>query len=326
MADISADIKTGEFKNVYLIYGEERYLRENYAGKLLKALVAPGDNLNFSKFEGDTSDINEILSLAQTLPFMADRRVVFVKDSGLFHKACDELFDYLEAPAEDTVLIFDEENVDKRSRNYKAVSKLKGDVNAAPMTGDALKRWVAACFSKKYGKKIRESTVELLMSRAGTDMSVLSSEIAKLSGYVGQREIIEDADVVTMTNRNPSGSVFEMIEAMTLKKQKEAVSIYYEMLEAKESPYGILSLIERQFRIIYIVKELTEKKASKQEIASAAGIKDYFVPKYQRQAAKYSRTKIRQVLDECAGADADSKSGRIADTLAVELLIIRFSS
>ncbi|MBQ7463708.1 MAG: DNA polymerase III subunit delta [Lachnospiraceae bacterium] len=325
MADITADIKSGEYKSVYLIYGEERYLRENYAEKLLKALVSPGDNLNFSRFEGDGADIGEILSLAGTLPFMAEKRVVFVRDSGFFHKACDELFDYLENPSEDTVLIFDEEKTDKRSRNFKAVTKLKGDVQAVPMTGEKLKKWVAAYFSKKFDKKIRETTVELLLSRVGTDMSVLSSEISKIAGFAGDREIIEDFDVTAMTKRSPSGSVFEMIEAMTLKKQKEAVSIYYEMLEAKENPYGILSLIERNFRIIYIVKELTEKKESKQRIAEAAGIRDFLVPKYQRQAAKYSRTKIRQILDECAGSDADSKSGKIKDTLAVELLIIKFS-
>lgn len=325
MADISADIKSGEYKSVYLIYGEEGYLRENYAEKLLKALVSPGDNLNFSRFDGDSADIREILSLARTLPFMAEKRVVFVRDSGFFHKACDELYDYLESPSGDTVLIFNEEKTDKRSRNFKAVAKLKGDVQAVPMTGEKLKKWVAAYFSKKFDKKIRETTVELLLSRVGTDMSVLSSEISKIAGFAGSREVIEDADVTAMTKQNPSGSVFEMIEAMTLKKQKEAVSIYYEMLEAKENPYGILSLIERNFRIIYIVKELTEKKETKQSIAEAAGIRDFLVPKYQRQAQKYSRTKLRQILDECAASDADSKSGRIKDTLAVELLIIKFS-
>ncbi len=325
MADVSADIKSGQYKNVYLIHGDERYLRENYSKKLLKALVAPGDNLNFTSFEGDGADVNEIVLLARTLPFMAEKRVVFVKDSGFFHKACDELDDYLSAPSEDTVLIFDETKVDRRSRNYKAVTKMKGDVNAVPLSDNALKQWVAALFSKKYEKKIRESTVELLISRVGSDMSVLSSEIGKLAGYAGDREIIIDDDVMTMTKRNPSGSVFAMIESMAMKKQSEAVSIYYEMLEAKENPYGILSLIERQFRILYIVKELTEKKASREEIAKAAGINDYFVPKYQRQASKYSKMKIRQILDECVGSDADSKSGKITDTLAVELLIIKFS-
>ncbi|MBR5376599.1 MAG: DNA polymerase III subunit delta [Lachnospiraceae bacterium] len=326
MADVSTDIKSGQYKSVYLIHGDERYLRENYSKKLLKALVAPGDNLNFASFEGDGTDINEVISLAQTLPFMAEKRVVFVKDSGFFHKSCEELDAYLSAPSEDTVLIFDEEKVDKRSRNYKAVTKLKGDVNAVPLKDKDLKQWVAALFLRKYEKKVRESTIELLISRVGTDMSVLSSEIGKIAGYSGDREVITDEDVTTMTKRNPSGSVFEMIEAMTLKKQSSAVSVYYEMLEAKENPYGILSLIERQFRIIYIVKEMTEKKASREETAMAAGIRDFLVQKYQKQAAKYSKTKIRQIINECVAADADSKSGKISDTLAVELLIIKFSS
>ncbi|MCR5650962.1 MAG: DNA polymerase III subunit delta [Lachnospiraceae bacterium] len=326
MADVSADIKNGQYKSVYLIHGDERYLRENYTRKLLNALVAPGDNLNFASFEGGSTDINEVISLAGTLPFMAEKRVICVRDSGFFHKNCDELDEYLSAPSEDTVLIFDESKVDKRGRNYKAVLKLKGDVDAVPLDGKSLKTWVAALLQKKYQKKVRESTVELLISRVGTDMSVLSSEIGKLAGYADERDTVEDDDVITMTKRNPSGNVFKMIEAMTLKKQSEAVSIYYEMLEAKESAYAILSLIERHFRIIYIIKELSEKKASKQEMAQAAQIRDYLVSGYQKQASRYSRSRIRQVLDECVSTEADSKSGKIDETLAVELLIIKYSS
>jgi len=324
MANINDDIKTGKYKNVYLLFGQERYLRENYRNKLIKALVSPGDNLNFSSFEGPETDINEVISLAMTMPFMSEKRVIIVKDSGSFSNACEDLTEYLSSPSEDTVLIFDEGDVDKRGKNYKKVDKLGGTVEAAAMKTDGLKKWIAG-FLARSDKKIRESTIELLIDRVGTDMSILSSELNKLIGYCSDREIIEDEDVRVMTVRNPAGNIFKMIEAIAFKRRDEAISIYYEMLEMKEEPSHILALIERQFRIMYTIKEMNEKKISNKEIAETVGVPEFTVPKYLRQAAKYSKSKLKEILDECVRSDADSKMGKMDGKLAVELLIIRYT-
>ncbi len=324
MADINSDIKSGAFKPVYLICGEEGYLRENYRKKLLKALVKPGDSLNFSSFDTKQTEIGEIISLAETLPFMAPKRVIFIKDSGFFKNTCEELTEYLLSPSEDTVLIFDEENIDKRSKNYRAVKNADGVVSAERMTEAQLKQWIAAYFSKN-GKKIRESTVELLISRVGTEMSTLSSEIGKLIGYAADRETIEDKDIDAICIRIPSDTVFAMIEAMASKKQREAVGVYYEMLASKQNPYGILSLIERHFRILLVVKDMTEKKYSQDEIGKAAGVPPYTVKTYRNQASRYSKHTIKEILEECVQADYGSKTGLLSDKLAVELLIIKYS-
>ncbi len=324
MANITEDIKTGNFKPVYLIYGDEGYLREFNRKKLLKALVKEGDSLNFASFSGKDADINEIISLAQTLPFMAEKRVVLVKDSLFFKNACEELTEYLADPGSDTVLIFDEENVDKRGKNYKAVEKLGGTFEAAEMKEADLKNWISVYFAR-HGKKIREATAELLISRAGKDMEQLSSEINKLIDYAGDREIIENEDIDAICTRIPADVIFQMIDAMAYKRQREAVGLYYELLSAKQKPVGILSLIERQFRILLIVKEMSDKKYSQEEIAQAAKVRPFTIRNYRNQAAKYSRQTMKMILNECAQAEADAKSGKIDELLAVELLVIRYS-
>ncbi len=324
MANLNEDIRTGNFKPVYLIYGDEGYLRENYRKKLIKALVKEGDNLNFSSFTGKDTDINEVISLSQTLPFMAPKRVVCVKNSYFFKNACDELSEYLADVSTDTVLIFDEEAVDKRSKNYKGAAKYDGILEAKEMTEAELKKWIAAYFSKN-GKKIRESTAELLISRAGTHMGQLSAEINKVIGYVGDREVVEDSDITEICIRTPSDSVFAMIDAMASKKQREAVGMYYEMLETKQNPFGILSLIERHFRILIIVKDMTEKKFTSDETAKAASIPPFTVRNYRNQASRYSRHTMKEILDACVQAENDVKSGKISDSLAVELIIIKYS-
>ena len=75
MKTIDEDIKTGQFKAAYLLYGDEDYLKKQYRDKLTKALMGQGDTMNFAKYEGKDSSIEEIISFADTMPFFADRRV-----------------------------------------------------------------------------------------------------------------------------------------------------------------------------------------------------------------------------------------------------------
>ena len=84
MKTIREDIKSGSFKRVYLLYGEEGYLRNQYRDLLIQALVPDGDTMNFTRFSGKDVDEHEILSQAETLPFFAERRVILVENSGFF--------------------------------------------------------------------------------------------------------------------------------------------------------------------------------------------------------------------------------------------------
>ena len=95
MKTIDNDIKTGQLKQVYLLYGEEQYLIRQYRDKLKKAMVAEDDTMNFSSFEGNDINQKEIIDLAETLPFFADRRMILIEDSGLFKKSAEELADYM---------------------------------------------------------------------------------------------------------------------------------------------------------------------------------------------------------------------------------------
>ena len=105
MKTIDNDIKAGDFKKVYLLYGQERYLIKQYRDKLIKAMVSEGDSMNFSSFEGDGINQKEIIDLAETLPFFADKRVILIEDAGIFSKAGDELGEYLKDSPESTLYL-----------------------------------------------------------------------------------------------------------------------------------------------------------------------------------------------------------------------------
>ncbi len=130
MKSIDEDIKTGQFQNVYLLYGEEAYLKRQYKEKLLKAMVTQGDTMNFSAYEGKDIVQGELIDLAETLPFFAERRVILVEDSGFFKNSAEELAAYIPEVAESTCFIFVESEVSEissinRSKNQAGSSALK---------------------------------------------------------------------------------------------------------------------------------------------------------------------------------------------------------
>ena len=116
MKNIQADIKSGNFKQVYLLYGEEAYLKQQYKQNLVKALNPDGDTMNFNHYEGKGIDVKQLIDLCETMPFFAERRVVLLEDTGFFKNKCEELADYMKELPDYLYLVFAETEVDKSFR------------------------------------------------------------------------------------------------------------------------------------------------------------------------------------------------------------------
>ena len=106
MKNIQADIKSGNFKQVYLLYGEEAYLKQQYKKNLVKALNPDGDTMNFNHYEGKGIDVKQLIDLCETMPFFAERRVVLLEDTGFFKNKCEELADYMKELPDYLYLVF----------------------------------------------------------------------------------------------------------------------------------------------------------------------------------------------------------------------------
>ena len=109
MKTIDEDIKSGQFKKIYLLYGDEAYLKKQYKDKLKKALVQPDDTMNFTAYEGKDTNPKEVIDLSETLPFFADRRVILIENSGFFKGSCEELAEYMPQVPDTTLFLFVEE-------------------------------------------------------------------------------------------------------------------------------------------------------------------------------------------------------------------------
>lgn len=320
MQRIIAAIKENQFKNVYLLYGEERYLKRQYTEKLKNALVG-SDEMNVHFYEGKDVPVTEIIDLAETMPFLAERRVILVSDSGLFKSGGEQMAEYLSAPNETTFFVFTESEVDKRSKLFKTVSSKGCAVEFTTQDENTLKRWVASLLAKE-GKKVTESTVMLFLSKTGTDMENIQSELEKLICYCMDRDVVTSDDVEAICTTRLQDRIFDMTEAVARKQTSKALSLYYDLLALKVQPLQILAMLSRQYNLIYQAKELKKRGIPDREIASKIGVPPFVVGKYLSQASLYKSSELRKSLELCVQSDQDVKTGLINDKMAVELIIM----
>lgn len=321
MQRIQNDIKSGQYRPVYLLYGEERYLKRQYRDKLKEALCAPDDNMNNHFYEGKNVSVGEIIDLAETMPFLAQRRVIFMDNSGLFKSGGEQMAGYLGAQNESTVLIFTETEVDKRSKLYKAVQAQGCAVEFAAQDERALKRWVAGILGKE-GKRITENTVLQFLDKTGTDMDNICMELEKLICYCMDREVVEPQDVEAVCVNRVTNHIFDMVAAIAEKRQRDALRLYYDLLTLKEPPMRILFLIARQCNLLLQAKALKSKGLANKEIASSLGVPPFTVGKYLSQASRFQTSVLRSALTKCVEAEEAVKTGRMNDVMSVEILIV----
>lgn len=320
MQHITEDIKQDNFKQVYLLYGEERYLRKQYTDRLKNAMCREVDSMNTHFYEGKDIPIAEIIDFAETLPFLASRRVIFISNSGLFKSGGERMAEYLSAPNESTFFVFTENEVDKRSKLYKTV-QAKGYISEfSTQDENTLKRWIAGLLTKE-GKKITEHTVQLFLTKTGTDMENIRMELEKLICYCMDREIITDEDVNTICTNRISNHIFDMINAIADGQKNTALQLYYDLLTLREPPMRILFLIARQYNILLQVKELKKKGHDNKSIASKVGVPPFIAGKYVTQASRFKTLDLKQAVTQCVEAEEAVKTGRMNDTLSVEMLI-----
>lgn len=321
---LNEDVEKGSFRQSYLIYGDEAYLRLQNRDKLLKGLGITDSSMNFNAY-GKDSVPAQIIDMAETMPFLADKRVILIENSGFFKSGCPELADYLRNPSETTVFIFVESEVDKRKDIYKAASKLGFEMECTAPDEDMLKRWIRSRFAAD-GKAISPRAQAVLLDRVGTDMSNLSTEIEKLVCYAIDRNEVTEADIEAVCANYLTSRIFAMTDAISAQEQKRAMELYYDLIALKEPPAKILSLITRQFNLMIQIKEMTENRRDRRDIALSLKLKDFVVGKYQNWARYYTFDQLKDALEICASYDEAVKSGKLTDFISVEMVIIKCTS
>ncbi len=324
MQRLIQDIKENNLNHLYLLYGEEAYLRKQYRDKLKKAIIGD-DTMNYHYYEGKNIVIGEVIDQAETLPFFSEKRLIIIENSNLLKSGGESLAEYLSSPSPTTYFIIVETEIDKRSKLYKTIQSKGCAVEFAVQDDATLKRWILSMM-KRENKKISGIALDYLLLKTGSDMENIQKETEKLFCYCLDKEVITEADIEEICTKRISNHIFDMVNAIADKKKERALGLYYDLLALKEPPMRILFLIARQYNLLLQVKELAQKGQSKRTISEKVKLQEFVAGKYMTQASRFRIEDIRQALEDCVAAEEAIKTGRMNDNMSVELLIVKYSS
>ncbi|MCR4612029.1 MAG: DNA polymerase III subunit delta [Lachnospiraceae bacterium] len=325
MNRIDQDIKNKEYSNFYLLYGAEDYLKNRYAELLIKNIVDNKDSMNYSYYEDNNIDGAEVIDAAVTLPFFADKRVIHIKNSGWFNSVNTPFNNYLDSITESTIFIFVEDKIDKRTKAFKAISKIGCVAELNKPSSNDLKIWIGGKL-KKENKAMEKEAYQEFVKRTDNSMDNMTQEFEKLLSYTADKDIITLEDVNDICTKQLQLKIFDMINAIAERNPKKVLDLYHDLLATKEPPLKILIIIQRQFRRIIVTKDLREQGHSDNEIIKLLKTKPFIVQSDLRISGNFPIERINMLLNEACQLENDIKTGNINDQMAVELLIVKYAS
>ncbi|MGM9917311.1 DNA polymerase III subunit delta [Anaerotignum sp.] len=330
MKTLKKNWKNHEFGRCYLFYGAETYLIREYEAALTKAILPEGaEMMNHDIFEEKRATAAAIMDAAETLPFLNEKRLVTVRNSEFFQKGGrkeegEKLKAFLADLPETVCLLFIEEKAEKTNGLYKAVAKYGQAVEFKKPTEKDLGTWIKKrC--KENGVEMSEGVLNLFLQTVDHDMENIDGELQKLMAYKGEETEIKAEDIRAVCTVSLEARVFDLVRAVAEKRPEKAVQIYRTLLSMKESPYMVLSLITRQFRLILETMLLSQSGMTNDAIGARLEIRDFAVKEYLRQSKRFSAEGWKHAVRDCLQVDLDIKSGKAAEETAVELLIMKYS-
>jgi DNA polymerase-3 subunit delta len=327
---------------LYVLYGEDDFsldeaLEEIRQGIGDQSLIAA----NTTWLEGRQVALNELRTVCETVPFLADKRLVIVK--GLLERFqvkgksgrrktgkpttsqeddCQPWIRCLTSVPETTILVLVDGGVSHRNPLINELTD-RAEIKSYPLLSrDNLRKWVEERVNKAGGS-ISPPAVKLLASVVGSNLWVMHNEINKLALFTSGRRI-EEGDVSKVVSYARQTNVFAMVDAVLEGKIGLAEKLLCQLLEAGATPPYILVMLSRQIRLMVRVKALRSQGKSETEIQRRLGLaSDFVFRKTLDQAKRYPLALIREVYRHLLEADLAIKTGRYDGELALNILVAR---
>lgn len=307
----------------YLLYGEEEFLIDKEVEKIINKEKV--DKESISNYDLELDNIKDIIDDCQTISLFDPVKIVIVNNCNYFNKSkanendINILYEYLSNYNKGTILIIISHN--STIEKGKKISKKIQEVGKVIELNKVNPESVIKKLFNDY--KISSSTINLLISRVGNDISILSQEVDKLKIYKIDEKEIADNDVIECCTYNIDMDIFKFIDNIINKNKEEALNTYYELLKNNEEPLKIIVLLANKFRLMYQCSVLSKKRMDNNEIASFLGIHAYPVKLALQSCKKYPDKILLNYLAQLADLDADIKMGKIDASLGLELFILK---
>ncbi|MDZ5470920.1 DNA polymerase III subunit delta (plasmid) [Bacillus sp. 31A1R] len=332
--DVWKQIKKQQFAPIYVLYGKESFLINETKQLLISNILGEEESdFNLSTYDLEETPIEVAIEDAETFPFMGEKRLIFLNNPGFLtaEKTKDKvehnlsrLEAYLQEPAPYSIIVFSGlyEKLDERKKLTKELKRKGAIVEAKKLDEQELKVWIRERAALN-SVQIDEDAVELMLTLAGANLFMLTTEVDKLALYVDAGKSIDVHTVDKLVSRSLEQNIFSLVDKIIHRKIDEALRIYYDLLKKNEEPIKILSIISGQFRLIYQVKELARRGYGQQQIAGYLKIHPFRIKLAAGQANLFSDEELTRIMKMLADADFQLKTGGLNKEMIVEMFLFR---
>ena len=328
------DIDT-KLKPLYLIYGEEQYLVQTALNKIKKNFGEKVLGINYVLL--DESSINEIIPNIQMPAFGYDKKLIIIKNSGLFKKdgrkktgtpeqeqIAEFIKNNMDIISDSTILVFIEDKVDKNAV-YEQIEK-NGIITCiqelkVPQLVQKLKQ-----ISNMYKVNIDDKTANYLIEVSGTSMQNLINEIRKLIEYVGENGTIKISDVDVLATKQIDSVIFELTDNLAIRKIDKAMEVLDNLIYQKEPLQKILITLYNHFKKLYLCSIAINLN---KDVVTALNLKPnqtFLVSKYKKQLSNFNLNILKDILDAFIELDYNSKIGKIDIDVGLRSVLCRYCS
>lgn len=332
-AKLIRDLKDGTFAPLYLIYGEESYLKEYYLKQLRERVIDPAfADFNLVELEGKGLTPEQLSEAIDSYPAMSEKKLVVVTDFDLFKPPAGfadqlpgllgDLPDYL-----CLVFYFDvlEGKPDKRTKLYKQLDKTACFADFSRMEERELVAWIERR-AKALDRFIAPDDAAYLIFLCGNDMTNLAGEISKAAAHSTTGEI-KRYNIDAVCSPVLDAVVFDLTDAITAGKFDRAVGLVGELIAQKNNEVMIFTTIARHIQRLYAAKLCAEARAGEKQLMEMIGSKSpYYARQLQNAARRVSLCWLRRAASICGETDAALKGSAVDRQKQIELALLAMSS
>ena len=316
---LEEDIKNKKLHGIYLLYGTETYDVESYVEKMKKCFTNLEAGVNF--FVLDKTSIDSLGDICDSVSFFGLEKLVVIKNTGL--KFSKEIFENINNP--ELVIIITEESVDKRTSEYKYLTK-----KATCVEFNKLNEKDAIFFVKRmlnaYKINVSDEVAKYLVNVCTEDKQILINEFRKIVAYLEAGDSLTKETIDTICSKTLDAKIFDLMDCIIGKKKNEAISMLEDML-AQGTYIGIItSMMFKQLKQIYSIK-LMENKIREEglslDIAKELGIHPLVFSKLKASSSMYTLEHLENLMLDFDEYDENSKTGKVDFVLGLKTIILK---
>lgn len=292
-----------EILDFYLLVSEEKYLIQQFLNKAEEKLRTGKDD-EFSKIFIDESEDNfwqEFQRAVTTINMLTTYKFIVVECHDLFTQKTsldDELIKLIDSNPKKISVFFwklEEEN-DKIDGRIKTTKKLINKDNLIELDAPSYSKlddWIKEKFSQ-YDKNVGHELVKALEFLYDNKLEALNQEIEKIITLNYEKNIIKLEDCREILSKEGllrDNDIFEMIDKWAGDNREEAIKIYRRLVKEKGNML-IITMIQRQLRLLLSVKELRKTYSSPKKVATELGEHPYSIKQCFKQEKNFSREEL----------------------------------